>query len=84
MKTEKELNSDITGIIKSIEEKFPELINYLKEMPVKISDTAGTEINIKSLKDYFDSLADLKKNYTKYCSGILNQDILFETSSTIN
>ena len=66
MKTEKELNTDILDITMKIEEKFPELSKYLKEMPVKISNTTSTEITTKSLKDYYDSLNDLFKNYTIY------------------
>lgn len=69
MKTEKELNQDIIRITKTIGEKFPELLKYLKEMPVKILPDLGTDINKKSLKDYYDSLEDLLKNYTTYYGG---------------
>ncbi len=71
MKTEKELNIDILDITMKIEEKFPELSKYLKEMPVEMASTASTEITTKSLKDYYDSLNDLFKNYTLYRGSAL-------------
>jgi hypothetical protein len=64
MKTEKELNNDIVKITTTIEERFPELLKYLGEMPVKIPDSDSLKINNKNLKDYYDSLDALLKNYT--------------------
>jgi hypothetical protein len=64
MKTEKELNNDILKITMTIEEKFPELSKYIEEMPVAIADKSNSEITAKNLKDYYDSLEALLKNYT--------------------
>jgi len=64
MKTEKELNADILKITMTIEEKFPELSKYLKEMPDPFSDSTSPDINNKNLQDYYDSLNALLNKYT--------------------
>ena len=43
--------------------KYPELSKYLGEMPVTIPDSTNSEINIKTLKEYYDSLISLLKKY---------------------
>ena len=63
MKTEKELNSDILKLTMTIQDKFPELTKYIAEMPVTIPDTENPEINIKILKDYYNSLEALLNKY---------------------
>ncbi|WP_435353058.1 hypothetical protein [Emticicia sp. SJ17W-69] len=63
MKTEKELNADILKITMLIQDKFPELSKYIAEMPVTIPNEATPEITIKILKDYYESLAILLKDY---------------------
>ncbi len=63
MESEKELNSKILEITMTIQEKYPELSEYLGEMPVTISDTKNPEINIKTLRAYYDSLTALLENY---------------------
>jgi hypothetical protein len=65
MKTEKELNADILKITMLIQDKSPELSKYIAEMPVTIPNVATPEINIKILKDYYDSLVILLKDYDK-------------------
>jgi len=66
MKTEAELNADILKITGIIKDKYPELSKYISEMPVKISYTAGDEdANIKSLKEYYNSLEAIIKKYSK-------------------
>lgn len=65
MKTEKELNDDILKITMTIKESFPELSKYIEEMPITIPNNSNPEINIKSLKDYYDSLDNLMKKYAK-------------------
>ena len=70
MKTEKELNNDILKITLTIQEKFPELSKYIAEMPVTIPDIDNPEINIKNLKDYYDSLDNLLKKYATSHSSI--------------
>ena len=71
MKTEKELNADILKITMVIQEKFPELSKYIAEMPVTIPNVATPEINVKILKDYYDSLEVLMKDYDKNHSIML-------------
>jgi hypothetical protein len=65
MKTEKELNDDILKITITIKESFPELSKYIEEMPITIPKSSNPEINIKKLKDYYDSLDNLMKKYAK-------------------
>jgi hypothetical protein len=47
----------------AIAERFPELSKYISEVPVKISDTDNTEMNIKNLSDHYASLEALLKSY---------------------
>ena len=65
LKTEKGLNDAILKITMTIQETYPELSKYIAEMPVSSSDTSDTEINIKNLQDYHDSLDTLLKKYSK-------------------
>lgn len=63
MKTEKELNENISKITMTIREEFPELIKFLNEMPETIPDVKHPEITIKILQDYFNSLENLLLKY---------------------
>lgn len=63
MKTEKELNENISKITTTIREEFPELIKFLNEMPETIPDVAHPEINTKNLQNYFNSLENLLLEY---------------------
>lgn len=63
MKSEKELNDDILKITMAIRDKFPELSKYMNEMPETIPNVADPEMNIKTLNNYYESLADLLKKY---------------------
>lgn len=65
MKSEKELNLKILEITMTIQEKYPELSDYLGEMPVTIPDKKSPEINIKTLMEYYDSLTSLLENYVR-------------------
>ena len=71
MKTEKELNADILNITMLIQEKFPELSKYIAEMPVTIPDVATPEITVKILKEYYNSLNILIKDYDQNHSSVL-------------
>lgn len=46
-----------------IEETSPELSKYIDEMRISISDFDVPEMNIKNLKDYYDSLYALLNSY---------------------
>jgi len=63
MKTVKELDADILKITMEIKEKYPELSNYILEMPVTIPNVENPEMNHKVLHDYYDSLDILVKDY---------------------
>ncbi len=63
METEKKLNDDILKITMLIQEKFPELSKYIAEMPDTIPNVVSPEINIKILKEYYNSLETLLKDY---------------------
>lgn len=63
MKTENELNKDILKISMTINEKFPELSNFIEEMPVTIPNVVTPEINFKHLQNYFESLCEMLAKY---------------------
>ena len=63
METEKELNAKILAKTTEILQKHPELSEFLNEMPITIPDENDPEINIKILKDYYDSLDKMLKDY---------------------
>jgi Holliday junction resolvasome RuvABC endonuclease subunit len=73
METEKELNDAIIKITLKIRSEYPELLKYLVEMPVTIPNTNSPEINIKILKDYYESLNSLLKEYTPNHAAIENK-----------
>lgn len=63
MKNEMEVNRDILSITLLIQEQFPELSKYIAEMPVTVPNTNDPEINLKTLKDYYDSLSVFFNKY---------------------
>lgn len=63
MKTEKQLNTEILEMTMKIQEQFPELSKYIAEMPVTIPNASSPEINIKTLQEYYDSLAIMLRDY---------------------
>ena len=65
MESEKELNLKILKITMNIQENYPELSEYLGELPVTIPDTESPEINVENLRSYFDSLTSLLENYIR-------------------
>lgn len=65
METEKELNAEIIEITMTIREKYPELTEYLAELPGTIPDTKNPEITIKALQDYRNTLKALVENYVQ-------------------
>lgn len=60
---EKELNAEILEITMRIREKYPELAEYLPELPGTIPDNKNPEITIKILREYRDTLKALVENY---------------------
>ncbi len=64
MKNEEQWNKAILDITLKINSEFPELSKYISEMPVTIPDVEDPQINIKNLKEYYNSLDTLMKKYT--------------------
>jgi hypothetical protein len=62
MKTIAELEQDILNITMSINKEFPELSEYINEMPITVSETEN-DVNAQNLKEYYDSLVDMVKKY---------------------
>jgi hypothetical protein len=65
MKTIKELDTAILEITLKIKEQHPELSKYILEMPDTIPNIENPEMNAKVLKEYYDSLKVLLKDYIK-------------------
>jgi quercetin dioxygenase-like cupin family protein len=63
METEKELNVKIINTIMLIQKNYPELAKYIDEMPITIPNENHPHVNIKNLKDYFDSLSNVLHDY---------------------
>lgn len=63
MKTEEQLNTEIFKITMTIKEKYPELSRHITEMPIKHPEVVSSEIAVKGLKDYYDSLVALLNKY---------------------
>ena len=69
MKSEAEWSQDIINITMIINDEYPELSKYLKEMPSNISKEDEEGINIKNLEEYYNSLAEVIKDYSKTHTG---------------
>jgi hypothetical protein len=66
---EKNLNSKILKITMRIQDHYPELSQYLEEMPVTVPSENNPEITLNQLQSYYESLISLlnkyKVDYTK-------------------
>jgi hypothetical protein len=65
MKTETDWDKDILRITLEIQKKYPELVKYLNEIPVKLIEKDSKEINIKNLKEYYNSSVSVVDKYSK-------------------
>ena len=72
LNTECDLNSKIFKIITTIKDQYPELSKYIEEKPMSIPSKKNTEIMLKKLQKYYDSL-----------NSILNKYILEHPNNTI-
>lgn len=63
MEAEKVLIEKIMSITTLIKEKHPELMGFMEEIPVTIPNMDNPQLNLKALKDYYDSLCILIKKY---------------------
>ena len=78
MKSELEVNQDIIHKMLIIESKYPELLKFIGEMPLKSIEKTG-KVTIKNLIEYYDSLDALIKNYVANHSNLY-----FEVAGNIN
>lgn len=63
MKSAAELTREIIKITSFIQEKYPELYEYLGEMPITIPTGKNPIINSQSLDAYYESLVTMLNNY---------------------
>lgn len=60
---EKDLNARILKITMMIMDHYPELSQYLEEMPVTVPSENDPEMNLNLLQSYYESLISLLKKY---------------------
>jgi hypothetical protein len=60
---ENDLNKKILEITMEINEKHPELLKYLEEMPVTIPNEMNPEMTVKQLLSYYESLCSIVTRY---------------------
>jgi len=59
------LLSEITKLTKKIETDYPEIYQFLDEIPATIPSEKDPDINNKVLRDYLESLKQLIKNHVE-------------------
>ena len=65
MKTTQELLTEISTLLRQIEDDHPELYKYLDETPMTIPDMENPDVDQKALKDYLESLKNMVAKYEK-------------------
>jgi AAA15 family ATPase/GTPase len=60
---ENDLNAKILKITMKIKDHYPELSQYLEEMPVTVPSENDPEISLKHLSVYYESLNSLLNKY---------------------
>jgi len=63
MKRIQELNKEINDMTLKIQQEHPALYKYLDENPITIANSEESEINIKNLSNWLDSLKQLLKHH---------------------
>ena len=63
METEAEINAKIMKLTMVIQENYPELSEYINEMPITIPVDATPEVTIKGLQKYYETLLTWFRNY---------------------
>lgn len=63
MKTVTELLTEISNVTRDIETNYPEVYEYLDEMPMTIPDQKNPDISNKELENYLESLNNIIKKY---------------------
>lgn len=65
MKTATDWDKDILRITLEINQKFPELVKFMNEIPVKVLEKDNEAANVKNMEEYYHSLETIVKNYSK-------------------
>ncbi|MBP1838672.1 hypothetical protein [Formosa algae] len=65
MKTQEQLLKDISEIVWTIENDYPEVYQYLDENPITIPNFEHPEVTVIELEEYLDSLNVIIENYKK-------------------
>ncbi len=60
---EKTLTQRIMNITQAINERYPEIVQFIPEMTQTNPDEKDPDINRKTLKEYYDSLIQMIKKY---------------------
>jgi TorA maturation chaperone TorD len=63
METEDAINAKIMKLTMVIQENYPELSQFLNEMPVTVPIHATPEINSQNLQKYYETLLNLFRKY---------------------
>ncbi|MFT6749531.1 MAG: hypothetical protein ACJAQ1_001480 [Flavobacterium sp.] len=63
MQEEQEIIRNINKITTAIEENYPELIDFLNEMPQTIPIENSPKANKEALQKYYDNLLSFFRNY---------------------
>jgi hypothetical protein len=63
METEKDLNAKILKVRKFIKDQYPDLYEFIEEIPVKGLSLKNPEKSVKALRTYYDSLHLMLNQY---------------------
>ena len=69
MSNETKLTEEILKITNLIKDKYPELVKYISEIPVKLSYKDDKDPDLKSLTEYLNSLETILKKYANNHEG---------------
>jgi hypothetical protein len=76
METESEINAKILKVTSVIQEKFPEISNYIEERPSVSNEHPS---NLEKLKAYYESINSLLTKYIKERETILLNRTKYKT-----
>lgn len=66
MNAEQELIDKILKITTLINDKYPELSDFLSEMPDTLGGKKNSDVNVKQLREYYNSLNQVLQKYTSH------------------
>lgn len=70
METQIDYQKAINKLTLEIEEKYPELYQYLEENPITIASRGKGEFNESHLKDYYESLTQMVAKHIQTHSSV--------------